>query len=118
MEEKSGNQMKKLQWKILFEKRARKWYAALWELTNKKYIGSLLISIGFILFAVGSKDNDLIMSVIGILLGFMGAGLVTLAVNKNKSSEDINIHIGKQLFDKGLEGFVLGVVVGALKIIF
>ncbi|MGX7393974.1 hypothetical protein [Carnobacterium mobile] len=87
---------------------------------NKKEIGGLLLAVGAILFFLGSRDINLILSIEGILIGCMGAGLLTLGINekKNDSSENINIYIGKQLFDRGLEGFVIGVVVGALKLFF
>lgn len=92
----------------------------LYYIAHKKNIGYLLLIIGLILFVLGSIANSLIFSIEGILIGCMGAGLLTLGINEKKddSPENINIYIGKQLFDKGLDGFVIGVVVGALKLFF
>lgn len=87
---------------------------------NKKcIIGSGLFTAGLLLASFSTNDADIFMTIAGILLIITGSGLYMIGVQDSKNQKDnINLYIGKQLFEKGLEAMVIGVLVGSLSLIF
>lgn len=96
-----------------------------WFLTfgMKGYVGSVLLLIGSVSLIKNAYTETSINIAINLVLGILwvaiGLGLIVLGVSeKNKESKDsINIYIGKQLFEKGLYGIIVGVVLGIFSMI-
>ena len=89
------------------------------ECDKKCQIGVVFIVIGLFLFLLsGLLIEDIIIKitylVLGLLMMIIGAGLYVLGASTTDKNiqQDINIFIGKQLFEKGTQAFVLGVVLG------
>lgn len=84
----------------------------------KKIIGFMFLLVGFGSLVLSKFQLEVIDQVIFVILGALmvttGAGLVVLAISeeKNEEPDSINIFIGKELFEKGIYGIVVGVVLG------
>lgn len=64
--------------------------------------------------------TNFVLLIVNILIGITGLGLVILDESERKDEDDesINVFIGKQLFEKGLNGIVVGVLIGSLTFVF
>jgi len=87
---------------------------------NKKcIIGSGLFTAGLLLATLFMYDENILMTIAGVLLIITGSGLFIIGLQDDNYQEDnINLYIGKQLFEKGLEAMVIGILVGSLSLIF
>lgn len=95
------------------------------EVTAKLFFGITMTLLGAtkVLFPDSTDKSDVVGPYLDVVLGtlviVLGIGLVILN-NCEKNDEDgdsINVFIGKQLFEKGLYGLVIGVVVGSLTLL-
>lgn len=80
-------------------------------------IGVAISSFASIYFAdSGNPVEKIVNLILGILGLSMGLGLwILIYCEKNNEDKDsINIFIGKQLFEKGLHGILIGVVLWLL----
>lgn len=93
---------------------------------TKKFGGlSLTIfSILYIIYSVIISNSamnfetlvaDFVLFIIVVLFFIIGLGLVVLdnCERKGEDAASINVYVGKQLFEKGLNGIVIGVIVGS-----
>lgn len=95
------------------------------EINMMSNIGATLVVAGLFVFGLSPffpKEDvfkAITFTVLGLLAIVIGAGLYVLGVSVTdiESRKDIKIYIGKQLFEKGLYGFVVGVILGIFSIL-
>lgn len=93
------------------------------KLNLKEYVAVAFIVIGFFNWVILRLTNpeDIISTVVYLILGIlficMGSGLYILSsCEKNEEPKDsVNMFIGKELFEKGLYGTVIGLTLWLLE---
>ena len=95
------------------------------KITAKLYFGITMTLLGAskVLFLDSTDKTDVIGPFLDVILGtlliVLGIGLVVLHYSEknDENTDSINYFIGKQLFEKGLHGLVIGVLVGSLTLL-